>query len=118
MRQWSRRFSSACTAAHETRGCDGVALGCPAGSSAGRYPSAAELVAGTLAVTPDAEHGKILFLKHCARCHGAHAWGDGPREIPTLAGQRERYVIEQVARFATDERAGSKMHGPAMYETL
>ncbi len=80
--------------------------------------SAAELVSKTLAVTPDAEHGKILYLKHCARCHGAHAWGDGPREIPTLAGQRERYVIEQLARFATSERPGSEMHGPAMYESL
>lgn len=80
--------------------------------------SAAELISRTLAVTPDAEHGKILYLKHCARCHGGHAWGDGPREIPTLAGQRERYLIEQLARFSTSERPGSEMHGPAMFESL
>jgi cytochrome c553 len=94
-----------------------LAVALPAAAPAAAQ-GAAELVSGTLAITPDAEHGKILYLKHCARCHGAHAWGDGPREIPTLAGQRERYLIEQLARFATNERPGSEMHGPAMFESL
>jgi cytochrome c553 len=70
------------------------------------------------AATPDAEHGKILYLKHCAACHRAHAWGDGPREIPALAGQRQPYLIEQLALFASGEREGSAMHGPAMHEIL
>jgi cytochrome c553 len=77
-----------------------------------------ELAAKALAVTPDPEHGKILYLKHCAACHSPHAWGDGPREIPALAGQRESYLVEQLARFATGAREGSAMHGPAMYEAL
>jgi cytochrome c553 len=78
----------------------------------------AEFASKALAVTPDPEHGKILYLKHCATCHSPHAWGDGPREIPALAGQRGGYLVEQLARFATGARQGSAMHGPAMYEAL
>lgn len=77
-----------------------------------------DLLSQAATVTPDVEHGKILYLKHCAKCHGPRAWGDGPREIPALAGQRERYLIEQLARFASGERHGSAMHGPAMQESL
>lgn len=88
------------------------------GAGAAVAGSAADLFSQAMAVTPDAEHGKILYLKHCRACHGAHAWGDGPREIPALAGQRQRYVVEQLAWFATGERQGSEMHGPAMQETL
>jgi cytochrome c553 len=78
----------------------------------------ASLVSQALAVTPDPQHGKVLYLKHCSECHSLRAWGDGPREIPALAGQRESYLIEQLARFATGERNGSVMHGPVMHEIL
>jgi cytochrome c553 len=71
-----------------------------------------------LAVSPDAEHGRVLYLKHCSRCHSSHGWGDGPREIPALAGQWENYLIEQLACFATGDRNGSVMHGPVMHEIL
>lgn len=67
---------------------------------------------------PDPRHGEVLYLRHCVACHGGRAWGDGPREIPALAGQREAYLIEQLTRFASGERPGSEMHGPAMQETL
>ena len=68
--------------------------------------------------SPDPQHGEVLYLRHCVPCHGARAWGDGPREIPALAGQRETYLIEQLTRFASDARPGSVMHGPAMHDTL
>jgi cytochrome c553 len=67
---------------------------------------------------PDPQYGMYLYLRHCAACHGRQAWGDGPREIPALAGQHETYLIEQLRRFAADERAGSAMHGSAMRDTL
>ncbi len=67
---------------------------------------------------PDPQHGEVLYLRHCVACHGARAWGDGPREIPALAGQREAYLIEQLRGFASGERPGSAMHGPAMRDTL
>ena len=67
---------------------------------------------------PDLQHGEALYLRHCVPCHGQRAWGDGPREIPALAGQREAFLSEQLARFASGERPGSEMHGPAMHDTL
>jgi cytochrome c553 len=70
------------------------------------------------AATADAGHGQILFLKHCVPCHGPRAWGDGPRVIPAIAGQQERYLVVQLARFATGERQGSEIHGSAMHDTL
>jgi cytochrome c553 len=79
---------------------------------------AADLAARAAAVTADPGHGRILFLKHCAACHRPHAWGDGPREIPALAGQHESYLREQLARYATGQRAGSLKHGSAMHDTL
>jgi cytochrome c553 len=82
--------------------------------------SALANLAATVPATgvPDPRHGEVLFLRHCVACHGGRAWGDGPREIPALAGQREAYLIEQLTRFASDERPGSEMHGPAMHDTL
>jgi cytochrome c553 len=70
------------------------------------------------AATADAGHGQILFLKHCVACHGARAWGDGPRVIPAIAGQEQRYLVVQLARFATGERQGSEIHGSVMHDTL
>lgn len=60
----------------------------------------------------------VLFLKRCAACHGRHAWGDGLREIPILAGQQESYLVEQLERFANGQRPGSETHGAAMRESL
>jgi cytochrome c553 len=79
---------------------------------------APDLLAQASAATGDAEHGRILYLKHCAACHRSRGWGDGPREIPALAGQRQRYLMEQLALFASGERRGSLMHGPVMHETF
>jgi len=69
-------------------------------------------------VAPDPQHGKVLYLRRCAACHGRRAWGDGPREIPALAGQREGYLLEQLTHFASGDRQGSQMHGPAMRDVL
>ena len=77
-----------------------------------------ELHAPAAQNAPDPQHGKILYLKHCQACHGPQAWGDGPREIPNLGGQRADYLIGQLTRFASGARPGSDMHGPAMLETL
>jgi cytochrome c553 len=71
-----------------------------------------------VSVVPDLQHGEVLYRRHCIACHGARAWGDGPREIPALAGQREDYLQEQLRRFASGERPGSPMHGPAMHVIL
>ena len=55
-------------------------------------PALNELVGKAMNAAPDAQHGRILYLKHCTGCHGRGAWGNGPKEVPTLAGQRELYL--------------------------
>jgi cytochrome c553 len=80
--------------------------------------AAADLTSQAAALTPDVPHGMVLFMKHCTGCHGRKAWGDGPREIPALAGQRAAYLIAQLAHFIDGGRPGSELHGPAMHESL
>ncbi len=74
--------------------------------------------AAAQAAAADASHGEILYRKHCVSCHGPRGWGDGPREIPAIAGLQAWYVGEQLAQLASGRRPGSAMHGPAMYDTL
>jgi len=79
---------------------------------------AADLAAQAATLTADAPHGMVLYLKHCASCHGRRAWGNGVQEIPSLAGQRESYLIAQLANFINGNRQGSALHGPVMHDTL
>ena len=73
-------------------------------------PAVANLVEKSLATQPRAKHGRALYEKRCKSCHGANAWGDGSEDIPSLGGQRELYLVAQLAQFATQERNGSAMH--------
>src|SRR5215472_7586878 len=78
----------------------------------------ADLAAQAATLTADAPHGTVLYIKHCASCHGRRAWGNGLQEIPALAGQREAYLIAQLASFINGNRQGSELHGPVMHDTL
>ena len=73
-------------------------------------PIVTNLVGKSLAAQPHETPGRVLYEKRCKSCHGAKAWGDGAEDIPSLAGQRELYLITQLAQFATGERNGSTMH--------
>ena len=79
---------------------------------------AAELASQAATLSADTPHGMVLYLKHCGECHGRQAWGDGLREIPALAGQRESYLVAQLAHFIDGDRPGSELHGPAMHDAL
>jgi cytochrome c553 len=63
-----------------------------------------------LVLTPDLQNGEHLYLQYCAPCHQRTGWGNGPREVPALAGQQESYLLEQLLRFANLERKKSEMH--------
>ena len=97
-----------------------VPLACPAVVliAVAASASGGDWVSQAAAVTPDPEHGRVLYLKHCTACHGRQAWGDRPREIPVLAGQRESYLIQQLTHFVYGTRPGSEMHGAVMHDTL
>lgn len=69
-----------------------------------------QLVRAALQLDPNIKRGGGLYDVHCARCHGQGAVGDARNVIPALAGQREAYLIKQLADFAELERDSEAMH--------
>jgi len=69
-----------------------------------------QLVRAALQLDPNIKRGGGLYEVHCARCHGQGAVGDSRNVVPALAGQREAYLIKQLADFAELERDSEAMH--------
>jgi cytochrome c553 len=69
-----------------------------------------QLVRTALQLDPNVSHGAALYLQNCARCHGRGAIGDSQNAIPALAGQREAYLIKQLADFTELQRESQEMH--------
>lgn len=69
-----------------------------------------ELVGKAFTLTPDSERGRDLFRKSCAACHGDQAWGRADTGVPALAGQRELYLLRQLADVAELNRDIPEMH--------
>lgn len=69
-----------------------------------------QLVQTALQLDPKPDHGAALYRKNCSTCHGAAGYGDAVGVIPALAGQRQAYLIKQLADFAELERDATQMH--------
>lgn len=78
--------------------------------TAAATPRAFELLRAAMAANPEPRHGEALYLKQCSRCHSRAAWGKGAAAVPSLAGQREYYLIEQLAQISSLERNVPEMH--------
>ena len=64
-----------------------------------------ELIHNALQLDVDPARGEALYRKHCVSCHGAKAsWRPGRAAFPALAGQRQAYVVKQLADFRELER--------------
>ncbi len=61
------------------------------------------------------EVGARVYAERCASCHGANGEGDADRRYPRLQGQHFPYLLRQVQRFLSGERANSN---PVMLATL
>jgi cytochrome c553 len=70
-----------------------------------------ELIQAALQLDVDAERGGRIYREHCASCHGQKGHGDPQGNVPALAGQRQAYVIKQLADFSELERDSPTMHG-------
>ena len=68
------------------------------------------LLQKAMTLTPNVQSGEHLFLQYCAACHQRSGWGNGPREVPTLAGQQDVYLLEQLIKFSTEDRDKPEMH--------
>jgi len=89
-----------------------AAAGLLCGALASAAPTRVDqLVRTALELDPNASHGAAVYLQNCARCHGQGAVGDARNVIPALAGQREAYLIKQLADFTELERESQDMHG-------
>jgi cytochrome c553 len=69
-----------------------------------------ELVRLALQLDPDADRGAQVYGQLCAGCHRVNADGNASRLIPALAGQREAFLIQQLADFAELDRQAEQMH--------
>lgn len=63
-----------------------------------------------LALPADLQSGEHLYIQYCSACHHRSGWGSGPREVPTLAGQQDSYLLEQLLQFSNLERKKEEMH--------
>jgi cytochrome c553 len=69
-----------------------------------------DLVRTARSLDAEPKRGQSLFGAECVQCHGGAALGDAARGIPALAGQRQAYLIRQLADFAERERDSDAMH--------
>jgi cytochrome c553 len=69
-----------------------------------------ELVRSALQLDRSEQRGATLYKEHCASCHGRQALGSSRKLIPSLAGQRQAYIIRQLADFIELERESNQMH--------
>jgi cytochrome c553 len=69
-----------------------------------------QLVRTALQLDQNSKRGASLYLTNCAGCHGKEALGDATNVIPSLAGQRQAYLIKQLADFTELERDSRDMH--------
>ena len=73
-------------------------------------PSTLNMLQKDLALKPDLQNGEHLYIQYCSACHHRNGWGSGPREVPTLAGQQDSYLLEQLLQFSNLERRKDEMH--------
>jgi cytochrome c553 len=74
--------------------------------------SLALLCAHSSAEAGDAKAGRAKVEDVCAVCHGVDGLSKVP-EAPSLAGQNETYMIEQLGLFKTGSRSNDMMTGVA-----
>lgn len=69
-----------------------------------------EQVRAALQLQPNVKRGSGLYTVHCTGCHRQQALGDPTNVVPALAGQRQAYLIKQLADFSELERDSGDMH--------
>lgn len=69
-----------------------------------------ELIKAALSLDAHAKHGATMYRDQCQECHGTQAAGDASKVIPSLAGQRQLYLVKQLADFVELERESPEMH--------
>lgn len=63
----------------------------------------------------DLTHGKALYDKDCASCHGARGEGDAEKFYPLTAGQHYRYLLRQIEAIRNGSRRNAN---PEMVKSI
>lgn len=82
----------------------------PIGLAAASPTIVDEQVSNALQLDANLKRGAGLYSVHCVACHRQEALGDAKNVVPALAGQRQAYLIKQLADFSELERRSSEMH--------
>lgn len=82
----------------------------PIGIAAASPTRVDQQVRAALQLEANVKRGGNLYAAHCASCHGPQALGDAKNVVPALAGQRQAYLIKQLADFTELERESTDMH--------
>jgi cytochrome c553 len=69
-----------------------------------------QLVRDAMALDKHPERGAKMYAVNCSACHGKEGEGNAARAIPSLAGQRQAYLIKQFVDFSQRERDSVPMH--------
>lgn len=92
------------------KGCILLAVGLLSGAvGLASEERADRLTQAALDLDAHRSRGAEDFRRSCVRCHGAEAQGDADHAIPALAGQRFKYLVRQLANFASSERESDIM---------
>src|SRR4051812_23169927 len=83
-----------------------IAQPSPAHASA---ESVDELIKTAMSLDAHPKRGAKTFEQYCRHCHGESGLGNAAREIPSLASQRQAYLIKQLADFAAGDRDSTDM---------
>lgn len=66
----------------------------------------------------DAKRGRTIYEHNCIGCHETHGFGDPFQAVPALAGQQYDYLVQQISRFAANERPSTPMHWALVREHM
>ncbi len=69
-----------------------------------------ELIKAALSLDANTNRGATMYHDQCQGCHGLQAEGDARNVVPSLAGQRQLYLVKQLADFVELERESPEMH--------
>lgn len=72
-----------------------------------------ELIKAAMSLDANPKRGATIYYDQCQGCHGVHAEGDARNVFPSLAGQRQLYLVKQLADFVELERESPEMHRKA-----
>ena len=78
------------------------------GSYKGRTEAAIREFRAAIELTPNLEHGKVLF-ESCAECHQADGGGSANGMVPVIAGQHVSVLVKQLVDFRHDRRWNARM---------